>query len=62
MHKSSLAAAMRAMLTSYDNLTRELERRRGEYDLKFSGDTDFTTDKPIHNPRNNRKTKKSSKK
>ena len=62
MHKSSLAAAMRVMLTSYDNLIRELERRRGEYDLERSAFTDFTTDKPIHNPRNNRKTKKSSKK
>ena len=62
MHKSSFAAAIRAVLASHDNVTRELERRRGEYDLEFSALTDFTTDKPIHNPRNNRKTKKSSKK
>lgn len=62
MHKSSLAAAMRAILATHADLARALERRCDEYDLKFSAFTDFTTDKPIHNPRNNRKTKKSSKK
>ncbi len=62
MHKSSFAAAIRAVLASHDNLTRELKRRTAEYDIDYSSDTRFTTYKPMHNPRNNRKTKKSSKK
>lgn len=67
MHKSSLAAAMRAVLASWNCTLQELERRRverrlDEYVIKHSNDTRFTTNKPTHNPRNNRKTKKGGKK
>lgn len=62
MHKSSLAAAILAAVASTQRSSPvNTDRRGGEYDLKFSSFTDFTTDRPIHNPRNNRKTKKSNK-
>jgi len=61
MHNSSLAASMRAVLASLNSLAQKSERQCDEYDIKYSNDTRFTTDRPIHNPRNNRKTKKSSK-
>lgn len=57
----AVAAAMREMLESLNSLAQKSERKCDEYDIEYSNDTRFTTDRPIHNPRNNRKTKKSSK-
>lgn len=60
---------MCAVLASWNRTLQELERRRldlerrrDEYVIEYSNDTRFTNNKPIHNPRNNRKTKKGSKK
>lgn len=61
MHNSSLAASIRAVLASLNRLAQKSERQCDEYDIKYSNDTRFTTDRPIHNPRNNRKTKKGGK-
>lgn len=61
MHNSSLAASIRAALASLNSLAQKSERQCDEYDIEYSNDTRFTADRPIHNPRNNRKTKKSSK-
>ena len=62
MDKSSLAAAILSAVASTQRSSAvNTDRWRGEYDLSFSDFTDFTTDRPIHNPRNNRKTKKGGK-
>lgn len=62
MHKSSLAAAILAAVASTQRSSSvNTDKRHDEYDLKSSDFTDFTNDRPVHNPRNNRKTKKGGK-